>query len=134
MMNRANDWLAQAKRDLDKAKIDFRYEYWEWVCFTAQQAAEKAAKALLLHYGIVAWGHAVTVMLQKLVDLPQAQKLVTYAQLLDAYYMSSRYPNGFPEGKPSDYFNRQKAQEALDAAETIIRFCSDHLSGSQTAP
>jgi HEPN domain-containing protein len=126
--------LHKQKETLITAKIDFRYEYWEWVCFTAQQAAEKATRALLLHYGIVAWGHAITVMLQKLVDLPQAQNLVTYAQLLDAYYMSSRYPNGFPQGKPSDYFNRQKAQEALDAAETIIQFCSDHLYGSQASP
>jgi HEPN domain-containing protein len=49
------------------------------------------------------------------------------AQLLDAFYIPTRYPNGFPEGKPADYFNASKAQEAFDAASAIIRFCQDHL-------
>ena len=47
-MNRYQDWLDQAERDLERAKIDVQYAYWEWACFTAQQAAEKACKALLM--------------------------------------------------------------------------------------
>jgi HEPN domain-containing protein len=53
--------------------------------------------------------------------------LLEYAQLLDAYYIPTRYPNGFAEGKPSDYYNRKQAQEALDAAGEIIRFSKDHI-------
>ena len=68
-MNRSQDWLAQALRDLEKAKNDIRFEYWEWACFTAQQAAEKAVKALLMARGSDAWGHAITPMLRALRDL-----------------------------------------------------------------
>jgi HEPN domain-containing protein len=129
-MNRYRDWIAQAQRDLEKSRLDVQYEYWEWACFTAQQAAEKAVKALLMYHGLEAWGYAITPMLRRL-ENPQAHEdLVRRAQLLDAYYIPSRYPNGFPEGKPADYYNRDKAEEAVDAARTIIRFCQDHLPQS----
>lgn len=45
-MNRSQDWLSPAERDLTRAEIDMEYAYWEWACFTSQQAAEKACKAL----------------------------------------------------------------------------------------
>jgi HEPN domain-containing protein len=32
-------------------------------------------------------------------------ELIVQAQSLDAHYIPARYPNGFPEGKPADYFN-----------------------------
>ena len=51
MPNRSLDWLRQADRDFEHA-IDSRHaERHEWACFAAQQAAEKAVKALHLHVG-----------------------------------------------------------------------------------
>jgi len=127
MANRASDWLAQAERDLSRAGIDIQHEYWEWACFTAQQAAEKAVKALLMSQGYTAWGHAITPMLRSQEEIAVSTALVEYAQLLDAHYIPTRYPNGFAEGKPADYYNRAKAEEAVDAATQIIRFCRDHI-------
>jgi HEPN domain-containing protein len=127
-MNRYKDWLDQAERDLRRAHLDVKYEFWEWACFTSEQAAEKAVKALLMNRGITAWGHAITPMLSRLEDVPVPERMMLAAQLLDAYYILSRYPNGFAEGKPADYFNRKKAMEAVDAAAEIIRFCQDNLS------
>jgi HEPN domain-containing protein len=128
-MNRYKDWLEQAERDLGRADIDIQYAYWEWACFTAQQAAEKAVKGLLMNRGMSAWGHAITPMLRRLategVVVPDA--MIGRAQLLDAYYIPTRYPNGFTEGKPADYYNAEKAQEAVDAARELLRFCADHL-------
>jgi len=128
-MNRFRDWLAQAKRDLSRAQLDIQYEFWEWACFTSQQAAEKAVKALLMNRGLMTWGHAITPMLGRLENASVPEPLVERAQLLDAYYIPTRYPNGFPEGKPADYFGRQKAVEALDAANEILRFCEDNIIG-----
>jgi len=125
-MNRYQDWINQALRDLERAKIDLQYAYWEWACFTSQQAAEKAVKSLLMWRGDSAWGHAITPMLRSMIDVSSEQILVK-SQLLDSYYIPARYPNGFAEGKPSDYFNEQIAREAVDAASEIIRFCQDHL-------
>lgn len=49
------------------------------------------------------------------------------AQLPDTLYIPTRYPNGFSEGKPADYYNSAKAHEALDAARDLLQFCQDHL-------
>jgi HEPN domain-containing protein len=127
-MGRYLDWLEQGERDLRRAQLDIQYEFWEWACFTAQQAAEKAVKALLMNRGISVWGHAITPMLIRLQDIQIPEQLMNSAQLLDAYYIPTRYPNGFPQGKPADYFNRLKAKEAVDAAADIIRFCHDPLA------
>jgi HEPN domain-containing protein len=130
-MNRFRDWIEQADRDLGRAEIDLTYDYWEWCCFTSQQAAEKAVKALLMHHGQTVWGHAITPMLRALSDPDVPEGMVDRAQLLDAHYIPTRYPNGFSEGKPADYYNEAKAREALDAARALIRFCHDHLPGQE---
>jgi len=130
-MNRYRDWLDQALRDMERAKIDIQYEYWEWACFTAQQATEKAVKALLMYHGLDAWGHGITPMLRALHDPVASGDLIEQAQLLDAYYIPTRYPNGFAEGKPADYYNAAKAQGALHAASAIIQFCQNHLPQSR---
>jgi len=49
MPNRARDWFNQAIRDLEQAEDSRRWGRHEWACFAAQQAAEKAVKALHLH-------------------------------------------------------------------------------------
>lgn len=46
MGNRACDWLDQARRDWEHTRHDAAEGYYEWACFSAQQAAEKALKAL----------------------------------------------------------------------------------------
>lgn len=83
-----------------------------------------------MNRGLDAWGHAITAMLRRLEDVSVPTDLVEKAQLLDAYYIPTRYPNGFAEGKPADYYNATKAREGLDAADAIIQFCQNHLPGS----
>lgn len=56
MVQRARDWLRQAERDLEQAEDSRRAGRHKWACFAAQQAAEKAVKALHLHHGQEAWG------------------------------------------------------------------------------
>ncbi|MDZ4158624.1 MAG: HEPN domain-containing protein [Anaerolineaceae bacterium] len=126
-MNRYRDWLEQGERDLRRAELDIQFEFWEWACFTTQQAAEKVVKALLMRHGYSVWGHAMTPMLRQLANLAVPESIIEFAQLLDAYYIQTRYPNGFASGKPADYYNRPKAEEAIRAATEIIRFCKDHL-------
>lgn len=127
-MGREKDWLQQAERDLSKARLDLEHSYFEWACFTSQQAAEKAAKALGMSKHLTIWGHAVSAILRSLretMEIPE--ELISLGQILDAYYIPSRYPNGFDSGKPADYYNRKMASEAVDAADKIIRFCREHM-------
>ncbi len=127
-MNRWRDWYEQGKRDRQRAEIDIQYGYYEWACFTLQQATEKFIKALGMSKGIILWGHSLTEML-KLIDpvVTVPEVILDYARLLDLYYIPPRYPNGFASGKPADYFTETQAREALNAADQILRFCESHL-------
>jgi HEPN domain-containing protein len=121
--------LRQAQRDLDHARRDAADGYYEWGCFSAQQAAEKAVKAVYQHLGGEAWGHAVKRLLEELppeagVTLP----LVDAGRVLDRFYIPTRYPNGFDEGTPADYYAAEDCQIAIRCAEAILRFCADCLS------
>ena len=64
--NRAKDWLAQAERDLEHAVASRVQGRHKWACFAAQQAAEKAVKALHLALGQEAWGHVIARLLAEL--------------------------------------------------------------------
>ncbi len=132
-MNRYLDWFEQAQRDLERAKLDVQYEFWEWACFTSQQAAEKAVKAVLMFHNVSVWGHGISAILRRQEILTIPPDMMTKAQLLDAHYIPARYPNGFPTGKPADYYNAQKAQEALDAASDILRFCEAYFTEPEQA-
>jgi HEPN domain-containing protein len=127
-MNRWKDWYEQGKRDLERARLDVHHRFYEWACFTSQQSAEKVIKGLALKLGLTIWGHSLTEILRILserIEIPE--QLKDEAKLLDLYYIPSRYPNGFPLGKPADYFTEKQAREAIDAADHILRFCESHL-------
>lgn len=57
--DRSKDWLKQAERDLEQAQDSRTDNRHEWAYFAAQQAAEKAVKALHLSLKQEAWGHVV---------------------------------------------------------------------------
>ncbi|MGQ9595911.1 MAG: HEPN domain-containing protein [Thermoproteota archaeon] len=48
----ARRWLRQAERDLKAAGDSFVSGNYKWACFQAQQAAEKALKAVLFLRGL----------------------------------------------------------------------------------
>ncbi|MCS7259278.1 MAG: HEPN domain-containing protein, partial [Anaerolineae bacterium] len=78
--------------------------HFEWACFAAQQAAEKALKALHLHQGTVAWGHSVFELLE---GLPEEQRpmgeLLDRAKVLGRFDIPSRHANAHPSGPPYRY-------------------------------
>jgi HEPN domain-containing protein len=132
MANRSKDWLSQAKRDLEHAENDLKNEFYEWACFSAQQASEKAVKAVFYKLNADAWGHSVTALLQELAKhFPVGEALIKAAKNLDKFYIPPRYPNGFDTGKPADYFTEEDAQGAIKHAQQIIVFCEDNLSEGQ---
>ncbi|MGC8778486.1 MAG: HEPN domain-containing protein [Candidatus Caldatribacteriaceae bacterium] len=128
MPNRALDWFRQAKRDYEKAVLDFEHGFYEWCCFTAQQAGEKALKAIYYRLNQSVRGHSLVRMLEGLaLQMTIPEELHHSARVLDRYYREARYPNGFPEGSPFEFFDQQIAQEALDASRTILEFCEGYL-------
>lgn len=129
MAERSLDWLRQAQKDLEKAKLDIDWAYYEWACFTAQQAAEKALKALFQHLHGDAWGHGTKALLENL-PYDDKSQFVEDAKLLDKFYIPTRYPNGLPEGIPHDYFTESEAKRAIVAATRIYGWCKSKISRS----
>ena len=121
MANRAEDWFAQAERDLEHARSAQRESRHEWACFAAQQSAEKAVKALHLSLGQEAWGHVVSRLLQEL-PLTVAEDLVEKAKVLDNFYVATRYANGHPEGPPFEHYGSIQSTQAIDYAGQILQF------------
>lgn len=121
MANRARDWIAQAEKDLALAVVAQSSGSHEWACFAAQQAGEKAVKALHLHLGQEAWGHVVARLLRELPRMPP-EDLIDRGKVLDNFYVPSRYPNGHPEGAPFEHYGPRQSNEALDHAGAIIAF------------
>ena len=129
MANRAQDWLAQAQRDLEHARLDLGASFHEWACFSAHQAAEKALKALFQHLNGEAWGHSVKRFLDELTpSIEGTAELLDCARILDRYYIPTRYPNGFDYGIPADYYTETDSRQAIDCAEAILRLCASRLS------
>ena len=129
MTNRARDWFAQAERDLEQAESSEREGRHEWACFAAQQAGEKAAKALHLFLGQEAWGHMIARLLQEL-PVPVPEELVEKGRVLDNMYVGTRYPNGHPEGAPFEHYGPLQSGEVLRHARAIIEFVRAQMAQS----
>lgn len=129
MPNRARDWLNQATRDLEQAEDSRRAGRHEWACFAAQQAAEKAVKALHLHVGQEAWGHVVARLLQELPDTIRVPgELVEKGRVLDSFYIPPRYPNSHPEGAPFEHYGPLQGEEAVRYAHEILEFSRSQMA------
>jgi HEPN domain-containing protein len=124
MSNRARDWLAQAAHDLEHARHALEDADYDWACFAAHQAAEKAVKGLFLLLGGEGWGHSITHLLKDLIQKQNVtESLVQAAQRLDKHYIPTRYPNGFDAGAPRDYYTANEAKQAISDAQRIYDFC-----------
>jgi len=86
MTDRSGNWLRQAEADLGHAGLSAREGDYEWSCFAAQQAAEKAVKAVYLYLHGDPWGHSLLALMQSLpgeiAALP-GEELIEAARALD---------------------------------------------------
>ncbi len=125
MSERSKDWLKQAERDLSHAKHSHENKYYEWTCFSAQQAAGKAIKSVYEKYNKVVKSHPIVGLLEGIKEFNFSEEFYNCGRILTRYYIEAKYPNGFPEGAPADYFDEKLSQEAIDAAEKILKWCRD---------
>lgn len=131
-MQRTEDWLRQSRKDLAHSKKSLEMEDFEWACFSAQQSAEKAVKALYQSIRAYAHGHSVSTLLRRLPRRPRPDaRLMMEAKLLDRHYIPTQYPDSHPQGAPMDYYTEPDAVEAVRIAERIIRHCSNRIRSSK---
>lgn len=123
MVERSRDWLSQAERDMKQAEASLRDGFYEWACFAAQQASEKAVKALIQSLGGEAWGYSVTALMDTLPEDLKSSDLRENALELDQAYIPSRYPNAHPVGFPGSLYTKRMAERLIEYSREIIDHC-----------
>lgn len=120
----AQDWLVRAKGDLALARAPLpEGAFYEDLCFHAQQAAEKALKAVYQYGG---WSFRYTHDLEELLTGLKRHGLSFPSELEEAVVLTSfawetRYPG---LGEPVAV---EEYQEALRCAEAVVTWAEDQL-------
>ena len=127
--NDAQLWLRQAADDYRFGRLALRNQFHAQACFIAQQAAEKAVKAVAYHLGMrPVVGHSIHALLKRLNARGRVtEKLLVLGGELDQYYIATRYPDALPGITPSDAFSEAQARIALQAARRILSWAQAHL-------
>ena len=117
------EWLNRAKSNLAMAKIRVPEVYLEDLCFEAQQAAEKAIKAVMIMHGIeFPYVHDLARLLSLLEEAGEvAPETVLQAEELTQYAMSTRYPSLEQPVTEADY------DKAIRIAEAVILWAEERL-------
>jgi HEPN domain-containing protein len=112
------EWLNRARSNLARAKARIPDAYLEDLCFDAQQAAERAIKAVLLKKKITFPYVHDLVRLLTLVEGAGAEipEEVRQAESLTRYAVVTRYP-GLTEPVTEIHY-----QEAVANAEAVVRW------------
>ena len=116
-------WLRQAEKDLESAKDSLTARHYEWACFQAQQATEKALKAFLYSKGLRAiLTHSIRDLILNCSKYDEGFKnYVSQAKFLDAFYISARYPNSLVgESIPAEYYSEEEAEKCTSCAALIL--------------
>ena len=126
----AERWLQTAEEDLRAAELLMQGRAFAQACFYSQQSGEKAVKALWHLIDADPWGHSV----QKLImdfpakrTLPDLERWIERAALLDKFYIPTRYPNGLPDLTPGQVYTREDAQRGLETARVLVAACREWL-------
>ncbi|MBR4656372.1 MAG: HEPN domain-containing protein [Oscillospiraceae bacterium] len=121
------EWLAFAKIDYESAKYlngaPFHPRPLNVICYHCQQAAEKAAKALIVYFGSQGGMpklHDIQFLLGQVRNLVKERKgivieesLMDIAESLSKYGVAPRYPNEIE-------VDEEKTKKALKDADTLL--------------
>lgn len=116
-------WFEYAKADLALACIGLPPGVtYELLCFHAQQAAEKAIKAILIYQGI---DFPYTHNLQRLIELlpndMRKSEIIAQISVLNPYAIQTRYPGEIEPVSKEEYDEAvNAASEVVDLAKSII--------------
>lgn len=138
MSDSAKAWIVQAVFDLESAITLYENRLWGNACLSAQQAAEKFGKALLIHADVMPdHTHNVAKIIEEIerIGLRQfsdAEKDV--ANALTKTFLTSRYPNLGLGTAPCEMFSKGDAKShiawALEFFDMAIHIAPDLVERS----
>lgn len=115
-------WRTEADRALRHATLAADDGLHNWACFSAEQAAQLAIKALLHGIGRGPWGHDLVALGAEVegsgLDVPQNVR--DALMRLGRHYMPARYPDAHPAGSPGGHYGAADAKQALDDARAVL--------------
>jgi HEPN domain-containing protein len=127
----AERWRQTAQEDLDAARALIGTGHFSHACFHAQQAAEKAVKAIWYGLGEDPWGHSVQKLAAEIQDQTVRECMAGVSEtgaFLDRFYIPTRYPNGLPDLTPGKVYFRKDAEQAVEAAKIVLQQASGCLN------
>ncbi|MFQ5794099.1 MAG: HEPN domain-containing protein [Candidatus Bipolaricaulia bacterium] len=119
------EWLNRARSNLIRAKSEIPGVYLEDLCFDAQQAAERAIKALLIQNKMrFPYVHDLSELLTRVMEragqvVPEAIK---QAMRLTRYAVVTRYPG------LSEPVTREEYEEAVTIAESVVHWVEEIMA------
>jgi len=128
-MKRTMDWFRQSLRNLRSAEVNFDAGLYEETCYESYQAAEKAIKALLNHFGYEKRGHSLLYLVKSIVEngVNVPEDIMNCILELDKHYIPSRYPDVFDEGSPMDYYSVNDGERCLNCARKIVEWVNKFI-------
>jgi HEPN domain-containing protein len=127
----AERWLLTAEKDLKASELLFEGAMYAQACFLAQQAGEKAVKALWFLLDSDPCGHSV----QRLImDFPHRSDIadidvwIECGAILDKFYIPTRYPNGLPDLTPGQTYRKEDGQQGIGAARKLVQASKEWIS------
>jgi HEPN domain-containing protein len=124
-------WRDEADGALRSANIQADAGLHNWGCFSSEQAAKLGVKALLHGLGRGPWGP----------DLVRLGEMATEASVgmpgeisdalkrLSRHYIAGRYPDAHASGSAGRHYGEADARQALEDAQTILRFVDEAWGG-----
>lgn len=115
------DWLEEAKEELETAKQLYKMKRYAHSCFHAQQAVEKALKAIIIHVKrVIHRSHDLVELYGEVKDVLHVNSSIeSCLPELSAYYTQSRYPNAGLR-RPSLEIGEEQAKRSLRTAQGVI--------------
>ena len=117
------EWLNRARSNLAVAGARVPGAYLEDLCFNAQQAAEKAIKAILIRHDVeFPYVHDLAQLLTLVEEAgQQIPERIREAERLTRFAVFDRYPGIAPEITQDEY------HDALSTAEAVVRWAEEAI-------
>ena len=124
-MSKPADWLAHAESDLTIARLGSASEKVlpSQVCFHAQQAAEKAIKAVMLHHQV---DFPLIHDIEELLEIAEDHHLAIPSEIFRAvsltpFAVETRYPGFHQE------ISREEADQAIVLASVVLAWAKETI-------
>ena len=117
-------WIHKASEDELSIRAILQSGAASTACFLSQQLAEKSLKGLLVFHGVpFPKVHDLLQLETLLLDKePQIKQLHSNLEILNRYYIETRYPGNYPE------FSDDEARQAFEAALQVKDFVVERVS------